>query len=460
MLQNTEYQIVPYLKWLHRTNDFGRVMYRRELNRTKPAKLLLVFLKVGIIIQLLIGAALIFLGIDGGLSGGVTFGLVMVILYPFIWPYIMVLPIIFGRQLMNNTVRKGQINKSQEIFARHTGIKIAVAGSYGKTTMKELLATVLSYGFNVAATPANKNVSISHAKFADSLSGKEEILIIEYGEGEVGDVKRFADITHPTHGIITGIAPAHLDRYKTLAAAGGDIFSVADYLDNRNVYVNIDSRDVKPFLKKTFNLFGQEGALGWKFKNVQVQLTGTSFVMQKGPKSIALKSGLLGRHQVGFLGFVAAFALELGLSESKLVEAIAKTQPFEHRLKPYQLAGAWVIDDTYNGNIEGIRAGTRLLKDLPAARKIYVTPGLVDQGEENENVHKEMGKLIANSGADIVVLMKNSVTEHIKDGLEINGFKSKLLIEDDPLSFYQNLNHFVASGDIVLMQNDWPDNYS
>jgi UDP-N-acetylmuramoyl-tripeptide--D-alanyl-D-alanine ligase len=139
---------------------------------------------------------------------------------------------------------------------------------------------------------------------------------------------------------------------------------------------------------------------------------------------------------------------------------VSKTKPYQHRLQPYELNGAWVIDDTYNGNLEGIKAGTALLRDLKAKRKIYVTPGLVDQGEENERVHIEVGKAIAQAKPDLVVLMKNSVTSYIKKGLKKGEYKGEVQVKDDPLDFYVNLKHLVASGDLVLMQNDWPDNYA
>src|SRR6185503_13001801 len=109
----------------------------------------------------------------------------------------------------------------------------------------------------------------------------------------------------------------------------------------------------------------------------------------------------------------AALAHQFGLSKAQIKAGIAATKPFEHRMEPYQLAGAWVIDDSYNGNIDGIRAGTQLLKDLPAKRKIYVTPGLVDQGQESGKIHEEMGRLIASARPDMVVLMEHSVTASI-----------------------------------------------
>jgi UDP-N-acetylmuramoyl-tripeptide--D-alanyl-D-alanine ligase len=459
MLQSTEYQVGPYLKWLWRTKDYSTVMQRRTLDKTKRATMLLVALWFCIALEVLGGLLLIYLGVWHNLSGGVPLGLSLILAYPFVWSHLIVLPIVLGRNYIAIPAENELIRKSEAIFAHHPGIKIAIVGSYGKTSMKELLTTVLSEGKKVAETPANKNVSISHARFAQKLDGDEDILLIEYGEGAPGDVNRYAKYTHPTHAVITGLAPAHLDKYKTLHAAGEDIFSVADYLKGKHVYVNDESLSIKTFLKESYHSFNSNGALGWRVEDVEVALEGTNFTLIKGKKSLNLQSKLIGYHQVGFLAFVASLSLELGLKEEQVIAGIAKTQPFEHRMQPYQLNGAWIIDDTYNGNLEGIRAGTKLLKDLEAKRKIYVSPGLVDQGEETVRVHRKMGELIAGADPDLVVLMKNSVMPIIEEGLVKAKFKGKVKIESNPLEFYTNLTHFVAAGDLVVMQNDWTDNY-
>jgi UDP-N-acetylmuramoyl-tripeptide--D-alanyl-D-alanine ligase len=460
MLQNTEYQVGPYLKWYWHTIHFERVMYRRRLDRTGPARLLLLALRLGIFGQLVAGGILLLLGIDGQLTGGVEFGLATLISYPVVWAHLVVLPLELGRIFIIKPRQRYLIQKSKLMFSNVAGLKIAIAGSYGKTSMKELLLTVLKQGKKVAATPANKNVSVSHAYFVRKLDGDEDILLIEYGEGKPGDVKRFAKITRPTHAVITGLAPAHLDKYKTLKAVGKDIFSVADFVPGEDTYVNGESADALQFVRPGMQLYGEKGALGWRVSNVKIGLEGASFTMQKGSDKLELKSSLLGRHQVGPLAFAAALAHKFGLTKAQIKAGIAETKPFEHRMQPYQLGGAWIIDDTYNGNIDGIRAGTQLLKELPARRKIYVTPGLVDQGKQSPKIHREMGWLIAAAKPDMVVLVKHSVTNDIRKGLEEAGYSGELLIENDPLNFYQNLDLFVANGDLVMLQNDWPDNYS
>jgi hypothetical protein len=275
MLQSCEYQAGAYVKWLNRTRNFGTVIQRRVLERTHAAKLLLRLLRFGMAIQILLGLLLIILGIRHTIVGGIYFGLAIIVCYPLVWAYGVVVPLLLGRWFVILPKERQLIAKSEKIFAAHPGQKIAVAGSYGKTTMKELLLTVLSEGKKVAATPANRNVAISHAYFANKLTGHEDIVIIEYGEGQPGDVIRFAKTTHPTQAVITGLAPAHLDHYKSVDAAGNDIFSVADYLDGKNVYVDDASPSIAPFIKSSYQVFNEHGALGWKVKNAAISLEGT-----------------------------------------------------------------------------------------------------------------------------------------------------------------------------------------
>lgn len=364
------------------------------------------------------------------------------------------------------------------LFSKHPGTRIAVAGSYGKTTMKEILLTVLSEGKKVAATPATKNVPISHAKFAQSLKGDEEILIIEYGEGAPGDIQKFNNYIRPHKGIITGLAPAHLDRYKSLDSIYEDFISLVKYLDKKDVYVNYDSEALKYYLhysgfnnsflrtkyrknikKGTYQRYSSHQVGPWQVSDAKIDINGVKFTLSRGRTNLHLNSGLLGRHQIGPLALSAVFGMELGLTEEQVKTGVAKTKPFEHRMEPKQLSGGWLIDDTYNGNIEGMKAGLALLKELPAKRKVYITPGLVAQGKQSKEIHEELGREIAKANPDLVVLIQHSITDDIINGIKKGGYKGELRIESDPLDFYTNLKHFVAAGDIILMQNDWPDQY-
>ncbi len=457
MLQAVEYRTVAYINWLRRAKDIQHISYRKELVPTRPARMLLWYFRTGELIEAAAAVALVVYGTSGHNYLEIAGGAFLLFFTPLVWSFLIVLPLVLGEILIIRPLYWYKVKRSERIFATHSGIKIAIAGSYGKTTMKEILLTVLSEGKNVAATPANKNVSISHALFAKTIKGDEDILIVEYGEGAPGDVARFARRTHPNVGVITGLAPAHLDRYKTLHAAGKDIFSLADYLKDSQVYVNGESPAAKPFIKKSYEVYSADGIGGWKVQDIKTGLSGTSFTLESKESSLKIKSRMLGRHQVGPLVLAAYLGKRYGLTDHQVISGIAKVETFEHRMKPYQLSGAWIIDDTYNGNIEGMKAGLALLKELPAERKIYVTPGLVDQGAESDAIHQELGQVISETAPDKVVLMRHSVTDSILAGME--SYKGQVVIEEDPLDFYTNLDKFVAAGDLVMMQNDWPDNY-
>ncbi|HEX5447670.1 MAG TPA: Mur ligase family protein, partial [Candidatus Saccharimonadales bacterium] len=400
MLQSVEYRPAEYFKWLWRVEDFHKVTYRKELVPTRPAKLLLSAFRIGVLAESAIAITLIVLGVTGPNYLEVVLGVVVLMFAPLVWATLVVLPLVLGNFFIIKPLYGRKIRGSRRTFETHQATKIAIAGSYGKTTMKEILLTVLGEGKKVAATPANKNVSISHALFAADLNGAEEILIIEYGEGAPGDVARFAKNTHPDMAVITGLAPAHLDRYKTLESAGKDIFSVADYLGGKNVFVNGEAASARKFIKKPYKVFTAEGIADWKVDDVTIGLDGVSFSLIKGKSKLKINSRLLGKHQIGPLALAAYLSRLFGLSDAQIKAGIAKIEPFEHRMRPYQLAGGWVIDDTYNGNIEGIKAGLELLVELPAKRKIYVTPGLVDQGEHSAEIHRQLGQYIAAARPD------------------------------------------------------------
>lgn len=460
MLQSTEYQVRPYLAWFWRTNNFSRVMHRRKLVRTRAALALLSAMRVGLIVSYSLGIWLIIWGVQKSDIAVSSLGLTAVVITPLVLAHLLVVPLLIGRWFIVVPREYLKIRRSAQLFANLSGTKIAIAGSYGKTSMKEILLTVLSEGKEVAATPANKNVAISHANFVEKLSGDEEVIIIEYGEGAPGDVAKFTRTTKPDIGVVTGLAPAHLDRYKTLQRAGKDIFSLAEALKPSDVYVNNESDDLKKFVRHGYYLYGQDGVAGYRVSNVKNTIQGISFHLKKGNKIYKLQSALLGEHHIGPLSVAVVIAERIGLSKKQIESGVSQTKPFEHRMQPYQLNGAWVIDDTYNGNIDGIKVGLALLKKLPATRKVYVTPGLVDQARETKRVHHAMGRYIAAANPDQVVLIRNSVTKYILDGMKAANYQGIVTIEQDPLTYYQNLKHFAAAGDLFLLQNDWTDNYN
>lgn len=451
MLQNSQYKAGDYLTWFWRTSDFDRVIYRKKLILTRKANILRWILWV---IVLVVVSLVIFI-----FAQGIWISLLLLPVLPWILA-LLIVPLLWTGDIFIQKPREQQLMKdAQKIIQNHQAIKIAIAGSYGKTTAKQILLTVLSEAKIVAATPGNQNTVLGISRFAQKLTGDEEILIFELGESHVGDIKQLAELTQPDMGIITGVNEAHLKTFKTIERTVATIFELEDYLQDKPLYKNVESDLVRTRVSSKYLLgFSRKGVGGWQVKNTKTDLHGTTFDLQRDNHSISVKIGLPGLHIVGIVSAVVAVATGLGLSNKQIQTGLAKLQPVEHRMQPRFQYGAWIIDDTYNGNIEGVEVGLALLKDLKAKRRIYVTPGLVEQGAKSQQIHHKIGSLAAKV-ADEVVLMKNSTTDDIVAGLKEAKFTGKLSIIDDPLSFYINLDQVVAKGDVVLMQNDWTDNY-
>ena len=457
MLQSSEYKIDDYLQWVKRTKDFSQVAKRRQLDGTIKARLILALL--WLVIVLMVALACVFILIFQTLWS-VLVAVVILLITPWLISYVIVVPLYLGHVFIQKPREKRIIASARQIIANHKGLKIAIAGSYGKTTAKEILKTVLSQGKKVAFTPGNMNTLIGISRFTKTLVGDEDIIIFELGEERLGDVRELCDLTQPDMGVITGISEAHLSSFGTIENTISTIFGLQDYLGNRTLYKNQESQYVASKIKSGDDLaFNREGVNGWKVSNPKVDITGTSFTAKKAGKTISAHTGLLGLHNIGIITVTISIADELGLTLEQITAGLNETVPFEHRMQPRRIHGAWLIDDTYNGNSEGVRAGLLLLKEIEAKRRIYVTPGLVEQGDKTREVHEKIGNQIA-SVADVVVLMKNSVTKFIVNGLNEAKFNGQLLIIDNPLEFYSNLEHFVAAGDVVLMQNDWTDNFA
>lgn len=455
MLQQVNYRAPKFIEWLVRNPNLRSVIKRKTLDTTKAAKLLLLFTSAAWVF--FVGLGMILLLLTAGLTS--ILGIVMIVVSPFLTGLSLTAAVYGGHIFIAAPKEKQLMVDSERIFKVHPATRIGVAGSYGKTTFKEVITMVLREKFNVAVTPGNMNTPIAHARFAAKLDGDEDVLVLEYGEEYPGDTKRFIKTTDPDYAVLMGLAPNHLDYYKTLDNLADDLLELRS-LGSENLLINGESKLLQPYLRKADTVITKKIAGEWKISEIKVDITGTSFVMASKKQKLFLKSGLLGRHHVTTLAMAVMLASKLGLSKKQIEDGIAKTIPFEHRMQPRVVAGATVLDDTYNGNIEGILAGLELLEELKASRKIYVTPGLVDQGEETEKVHHEIAKKLYDVAPDLIVLMDNSATKIIEEALAKLNYQGLVQIETDPLNFYQNLDKIVAAGNLVMLQNDWTDNYN
>lgn len=457
MLQASEYDIREYLAWLERVKDFSTVEKRKRLVKTPKARLLLALAWLT-----LLSWAVAVMGYANATGSDVPLivGAVVVILSPFYLPYLILIPLLIIR-LVQRPIEYRLIKQAREKLEAHPAIKIGIAGSFGKTTMREILKTVLSEGKKVAAPPHSYNTPLGISTFVKTLAGDEEILIFELGERRPGDVRELCALVQPDMGIITGVNEAHLKTFKTLGQTAAAIFELADYLGDKPTYVNGESELARKNARTGHILYSRAGVGDAKVEDPKTDLNGLSFTLTNSTARLGLSSSLLGLHQVGPLAAAADLAARLGLSPERIRAGIGKTKPFDHRLAPAtDAAGVVTLDDSYNGNPDGVKAVIEFLASLAGHRRWYVTPGLVLMGARTEAVHKEIGHWLAQTKIEKVVLIRNSVTPLIAHGLEEAGYAGEVLWFDEALQAFAALPQMTVAGDVVLLQNDWPDQYA
>lgn len=461
MAQQSEYRPVDFLRWFLRTSDFLNVEQRKKLVMTPKAVILTIIL-IASTISLYSLAVLTFM--EGSEWWKFVIAPVLVIATPFIIGY-GTAPLLFLWNLIEWPIEAAIVAEAKRQLLDHKGLRIAIAGSFGKTSMREILKTVLGAGKKVAAPGGSYNTPLGLSSFIRKLNDNEDVLIFELGEYYPGDIRRLCHMVRPDMGVITGVNEAHLEKFKSIERARKTIFELADGIAGGPLYVNKENERAKeePSVETRESTFfySREGVASVTIENPKTGLTGTAFTLRYKGTALECHSRLLGAHHIGPLAAAAHIAFRLGLTPEEVRQGIAETKPFEHRMEPSMGAdGVVTLDDSYNGNPDGVRAVIAFLESLTGVRRWYVTPGLVEMGIEKENVHREIGKELARAGIEKVVLIRNSVTPFIEKGLQEEKYKGDVLWFDKALDAFAALPNLTVKGDVVLLQNDWPDQYA
>lgn len=293
---------------------------------------------------------------------------------------------------VENRIKRWYFNDAaQKLSARDTLIKIGIAGSYGKTSTKFILGTILLEKWNTLVTPSSFNTPMGITRLIrEQLSAEHEVFVVEMGERYKGDIAELCNLIKPGYGIITAVGKQHLDTFGSYKAIIDTLSELLYELpQNGAVFINGENPDcrrmyVKCMLDNKF-LFGLEGEdLYLKAIDIKVSTSGSTFTLvSKEGESARCQTVLLGKHNIINITGAAALAKYLGVSMEQIVMAIKKMKPIEHRLQLIK-GSVTVIDDAFNSNPAGAKAALDVLKEFTPARRIIVTPGMIELGKEEK----------------------------------------------------------------------------
>ena len=339
---------------------------------------------------------------------------------------------------------------------RHTKAKyIAITGSNGKTTTKEILAHIIKNSFTVHYNEKNYNNVIGVSKSILSMESSSDICIFELGTNSKGEIRTLAEITKPDVSLITNINPSHLEGLFDLdgvleeklslfqgTAEGGTVLLNADDSYMLVRYKNNTKHTVSSFgivQGADFNLAIIED-LGWKGYNISLKLSSDT---------VKTKTSLLGIHNLYNILAAASIAYTLDAGINHIAGTIESFNSYLMRFQPVESKkGYTIVNDTYNANPSSMQWAIKTLINLPCrGKRIAILGDMKELGEKTSYYHKELGRFLRENEIQMVVLLG----EYVKDTFQELNTGNATIFESKQL-LVEYISQHIEEGDVILVK--------
>ena len=357
-------------------------------------------------------------------------------------------------------IKKYYIKKALKKLKNFKGIKIAITGSFGKTSTKNILKKMLEAKYKVVASPLNFNTPMGLCRTVnEKLEADTEILIVEMGARRRGEIKELCDMLSPDIGIVTSVGEQHIETFGSLEQVKKTKFELCESLGtSKKCYFDCYNENTRELFDKA--ICKKEG-LG---KSVDVEIhkvdeRGLSFSISGKFKKVDFQTKLLGRFMARNISLCFLVAKDLGVPEKEIKKVIKDLKPFPHRLELISRGDLKIIDDAYNSNFDGFCEALQVLGLFEEEEKIVITPGMVELGERQYELNFKIGKIIASS-CDKVIVMNKTNKKALKNGILSEKFnKNNLFFAESRNEMNEIIKNNISRKAVILFENDLPDDY-
>lgn len=359
----------------------------------------------------------------------------------------------------NRAIRK--INKMPNL------IKIGITGSYGKTSTKNFLYDLLKRKYKVVKTPSSYNTPMGITKtILNYVEADTQVFIAEFGAYFIGDIEYLTKLIKPQVCAITSVGNQHLESFKTLENIKNTKNEIVEYSPKDATCVfNIDCKTTNDLYNNS-----SKNKVSCKINDVNADVTalnisynenGANFTLKVGEKQADVCTNVLGEFMINDLLIAVGIALKVGMTFEEIVKYIKKVKPVENRLELKKLNnGLLILDDSFNANVLGAEQAINTLSLFKDRTKVVATPGIVELGKDQESANIKFGEQIACVANKVIIINKVNA-KSIKEGLLNKGFSEENIFEVDNLFVAKDLlKKVLKPNDIVLIENDLPDNYT
>ena len=331
---------------------------------------------------------------------------------------------------------------------------VGITGSAGKTTTKEAVAHVLGARFRVLKSEGNFNNHFGLPLMLLKVEPEHDVAVIEMGMSHAGEIRALAKIAQPEIGVVTNVAPVHLEFFDSLAGIARAKYELIESLPASGTAVlNADDDYVAQFgrgFKGRVVTYGTSATADIRAENVQTRgAEGSEFdvIMAAGIEHARLP--LVGEHNI--LNALAAVAVGLarGLKLAEAVGALATLVPPDKRGQVLQLGNITVINDCYNSNPKALHAMVDALAAMKARRRIVVAGEMLELGPAGEEMHRAAGQHIAAKKIDVLVGVRG-LAQAMVDGARQAGTQAAFVATPEEAGEW--LARQTRDGDVVLLK--------
>jgi UDP-N-acetylmuramoyl-tripeptide--D-alanyl-D-alanine ligase len=337
---------------------------------------------------------------------------------------------------------------------RMRGTCIAITGSNGKTTTKEILVNMMKRSFSVAYNEKNYNNLIGVSKSILAIEGEPDFFVFELGTNSKGEIKALTRTTMPDVSLITNINPSHLEGLFDLEGVLHeklDLFYLTR--EGGKVFVNADD----PYIMPAYHDPAREACVYGIEKETPFRLTvardlgwdGSEIILSFPGENVRATTRLLGKHNLYNILAASAIAYSVGLGAKEIKETIETFSPFSMRFFVRQSPkGFVVVDDTYNANPASMEWAVRTLAGLPCrGKRVAILGDMRELGEKTPFYHRELGKFLKSASLSLIAL----VGEHVAETFKELG-PDKALLFQDKTALIGYMREEINEGDIVLVK--------
>jgi UDP-N-acetylmuramoyl-tripeptide--D-alanyl-D-alanine ligase len=331
---------------------------------------------------------------------------------------------------------------------------VGVTGSAGKTTTKDAIAHLLSARFRVMKSEGNFNNHFGLPLMLLKLQPEHDVSVIEMGMSHAGEISALAKIAQPNIGVVTNVAPVHLEFFNSIADIARAKYELIGSLPlGGTAVLNADDEYVSQFGRDfhgkvvTYGL--RSSADVWAENIIAGGAEGSSFDLNVGGCREHVTLPLVGQHSVYNALAAIAVALERGMTPSDAAKALATLAPSDKRGQVVRVGNITVINDCYNSNPKALESMVNALATMPARRRIVVAGEMLELGSTADEIHRQAGQHIAEQKIDALLGVRG-LAEQMVDAAIYAGIHAEFVDSAEEAGKW--LAERTKAGDVVLLK--------